>query len=324
MRLRDPCQESWCVMFTSVLFRSLGVVAIAFSCCLTAYAQAGVVTFGDLAYAPGFNYEHGAHLAGGFTSNGTTFDNTYFPPDPNFPQFGDFWSGFGYSSAQPDLNASPFANQYSAITGASHGSGDSIYGIANGYVDTTKTLFDDTPFDPSNVADLSQLPQFVLPSGANIVGAYITNSTYAYLSMLNGDGFAKKFGGDSGNDPDFLKLSAYGTDASGNVLKDGGNAKTATFYLANFTSSDNSKDFIVADWRFFDLSGLAGAKTIYFNVSSSDTGLFGMNSPGYFAIDDIEFDAASTAVPEPASIVMLALGGLGLAIAGRARRPRNA
>jgi hypothetical protein len=39
---------------------------------------------------------------------------------------------------------------------------------------------------------------------------YINNSTYAYNSMKLWDGFAKKFGGASGNDPDYFKLVIRG------------------------------------------------------------------------------------------------------------------
>jgi hypothetical protein len=37
-------------------------------------------------------------------------------------------------------------------------------------------------------------------------GVYVTNTTYAYNSMRDGDMFAKKFGGPTGNDPDWYKL----------------------------------------------------------------------------------------------------------------------
>jgi hypothetical protein len=36
-------------------------------------------------------------------------------------------------------------------------------------------------------------------AGRQVEGLYITNGTYPYLSMRDGDGFAKKFGGASGD-----------------------------------------------------------------------------------------------------------------------------
>ncbi|MDP2337269.1 MAG: DUF4465 domain-containing protein, partial [Bacteroidota bacterium] len=66
-------------------------------------------------------------------------------------------------------------------------------------------------------------------------GFYVTNSTYAYLSMKNGDPFAKKFGGPSGNDNDWLILTIEGFD-SGNKLT----GKVETF-LADFAFSFNTE-----------------------------------------------------------------------------------
>ena len=57
----------------------------------------------------------------------------------------------------------------------------------------------------------------------------VTNTTYAALSMLLGDSFAKKFGGDSGNDPDYFILRIEGLDASGQPV---GNVDVCTCGLS--------------------------------------------------------------------------------------------
>ena len=46
--------------------------------------------------------------------------------------------------------------------------------------------------------------------GTVIPGFYITNSAYAYTSMLNGDAYAKKFA-----QGDWFKLTITGLDADG-------------------------------------------------------------------------------------------------------------
>src|SRR5690606_14694167 len=125
--------------------------------------------------------------------------------------------------------------------------------------------------------------------------------TYAALTMRDGNQFAKKFGGDSGTDPDFLLLSAYGTDEFGNPLD-----AVAQFYLADVGIVHTGVN-IVDTWEWFDLSVLASARRIYFNLSSSDVGLFGINTPTYFAVDDIAF-ASIEAVPEPGSLALAVCG----------------
>ena len=196
------------------------------------------------------------------------------------------WDGFAYSNTT-DTTTPGFANQHSAYTGSGYGLGDDNYGVAFGYDDS---------LDPSDASQLQLFPYIELPAGASIGSAYITNTTYAAISMRDGDAFAKKFGGTSGNDEDWFMLSAYGTDASGTPL-----LGSVDFYLADYRFVDNGQDYIVDAWTLLDLSPLAGAKRVYFNSTSSDVGEFGMNTPGYFAIDNIEF----ATVPEPGTLALL-------------------
>ena len=137
----------------------------------------------------------------------------------------------------------------------------------------------------------------------SISGVYVTNTTWAALSMKDGDAFAKQFGGDSGNDEDWFKLTCKG------ITKDGTYTDVYDFYLADFRFSDNAQDYILEEWTWLDLSGLGDIVGLEFSLSSSDTGGYGMNTPAYFAIDDLN----GSPVPVPAAIWLLASGLLGLA-----------
>ena len=59
---------------------------------------------------------------------------------------------------------------------------------------------------------------------------------------------------------------------------------TKDYYLADLR--DEAKAYIINDWRYVDLSGLGKVKTIGFEMSSSDTGDWGMNTPAYFCFDN--------------------------------------
>jgi hypothetical protein len=116
--------------------------------------------------------------------------------------------------------------------------------------------------------------------------------------MRDGDQFAKKFGGDSGNDEDFFKLEIQGfrgTVATGSV----------DFFLADYRFANNSQDYLVDQWARVNLSSLGAVDSLKFALSSSDLGQFGMNTPAYFAMDRIAFSA----VPEPGSIALLGIAG---------------
>lgn len=105
--------------------------------------------------------------------------------------------------------------------------------------------------------------------------AYFTNATYAYLSMKNGDAYAKQF-----DATDWFKLTITGWI---------GNVKTGDveFYLAQ-------KGNIVKDWQLVNLESLGFVNKLTFELTSSDTGEYGMNTPAYFCMDGLSIVLKTT------------------------------
>jgi hypothetical protein len=173
--------------------------------------------------------------------------------------FGGYWD-YGFS----------YTNHYdSSTTGSTNQHGVRAY---KGMGNSTKYA----------VAQIGTRPPVVKINGSNagVSGFYVTNTTYAWKSMMKGDAFAKKFGGASGSDPDYFKLAIFGY-RNGSKLND-----SIIFYLADFRFSDNSKDYIVNTWEFVNTTGLGNVDSVSFYLRSSDNGQFGMNTPAFFAIDD--------------------------------------
>lgn len=264
--------------------------------------HASPITFEDLSFTSG-DFENGSNLTGTetiqndpwgpgtgsvvtrnstFTSGTTgttgTFHNTYSrkydSPDGTGLLEYDFWNGWAFSRVT-DNTTPGLANQFSARPGGGQG-GSQNYGIANGPVSLS----------------------FTTAQNFNGRGLFVSNATYTYFSMLDGDGFAKQF---SGEDEDWLLLTIQGQ-------QDSASTGTVEFYLADFRAEDSSEHFILADWSFVDLSSLGTVDTLSFSLSSSDTGAFGMNTPNYFAIDNIG------AIPEPGILAMVMIGGLLLSL----------
>ena len=132
--------------------------------------------------------------------------------------------------------------------------------------------------------------------GQPVNGFYATNNTYAYEIMENGDGFgfAKKFG-DSTNAPDWFKLTVKG------YLNGTQTTDTVDFYLADYRFADSTKDYIVKTWEWVDLLPLGEVDSLTFSLSSTDTGQFGMNTPGYFCMDDFKtFETSDVTDTRPA------------------------
>jgi len=116
-------------------------------------------------------------------------------------------------------------------------------------------------------------------------GFYVTNTTYAYKSMKLGDSFAKKFGGSTGNDPDFFKIVVKS-------YKSGTFQDSVSVFLANFTFTNNSQDFIVDTWQYVDLSALGQCDSLKFVMRSSDMSSGFINTPLFFALDNFSYEKA--------------------------------
>lgn len=193
-----------------------------------------------------------------FNQNGDDFTDTNATFQYDYDMIFMYWSGgFSYSNIN-DSTTSGYTNQYAskAFTG---------YNNSTNYA-------------------VSQNNSLIKLSGASlgrpVSGFYITNSTYAHNSMRDGDMFAKKFGGVTGNDPDWFKLTVrkyYG----GVMTND-----SVTFYLADFRFSNNNNDYILKNWQWLSLTSLGNVDSLVFKLSSSDVGAFGMNTPAYFCMDN--------------------------------------
>ena len=195
-------------------------------------------------YAP-IDYWNGKDGSGGFQIDSAFFSNSY-----NFAW--NSWSGFSYSRVTDNITEG-FTNQFSAIPGEGN-NGSSNYGIW--YLDGEIIFNEDE---------------------TRVNSVYVTNSTYAYYSMLNGDQFASQF-----DEGDSLTLTILAYDYMDQKLSD-----SIVFYLADFTSTDPTEHYIINDWQEIDLSSLGDVKKLEFYLTSSDVGVFGMNTPNYFALDDL-------------------------------------
>ncbi|HRS53517.1 MAG TPA: DUF4465 domain-containing protein [Bacteroidales bacterium] len=196
---------------------------------------------------------NGSDFSGGFNSGLAFFPNYY-------DTVWDYWEGFAISTMRDD-STQGLSNLYSAITG-------------NGYNSTTYA-----------VAYLPAVVKFNGFAKGNIpLGCYVTNSTYAYYTMLYGDLFSKKFGGPTGDDPDWFLLSIINY-YNGQIID------TVDFYLADYRFQNNMDDYIVNTWEWIDLSPLGPSDSLLFVLSSSDTSIWGMNTPAFFCIDNLTINA---------------------------------
>ncbi|MEY2830112.1 MAG: hypothetical protein RIQ33_1970 [Bacteroidota bacterium] len=198
---------------------------------------------------------------GSATPNGATFQsgNAIFLNKNG----GGFWNGCSYSNTT-DSSTSGFMNQYSAK--AAHG-----YNNSANYAVVSPDLFGNVP---------AKIKLAGIAAGKPVNGFYVTNSTFAYNSMRDGDQFAKKFGGATGNDADWFKVTIKKW-LGGVKLND-----SIEFYLADFRFSNNAQDYILKNWTWVNLTALGNVDSLELNLSSSDNSGGFMNTPAYLCIDN--------------------------------------
>jgi hypothetical protein len=251
--------------------RKLTLMSVAIAGVLTAKAQQ-VATFENLTLAPN-SYWDGSTTK--IKTDSVKTDTTFLSGDAVFPNTYNvkgykYWTeGWAYSN-KTDKTTAGFTNMYSAVTAGGYNSAN--YAIGK---------------------DGSILRLNANAKGGKVNGLYVTNGTYAALSMRDGDGpggLAKKFGDSSstnagthpGTYPDWFKLTIKGY--SNGSLK----TEAVDFYLADYRFADNSKDYIVTTWEWVDLTPLGNVDSLIFQLSSTDNNSFGMLTPGYFCIDDFK------------------------------------
>jgi len=216
---------------------------------------------------PPDSFWNGSDNSGNFIANQiATFPNSFVDWGGGMTS----WSGFAYSN-RLDTSIQSYTNQYSCFAGQQV-SGSQIFGISYNVSDwNTGQLI------PNIVSFSTVIQPFSI---------MVTNSTYAALTMKNGDAYSKKFGGDTGDDPDWFKLTIIG-------MLDSNVTGTVEFYLADYRFSDNAQDYIVKDWQSIDLTSLGNINKLAFTLSSSDTGTYGINTPTYFCFDNIVYSTSN-------------------------------
>ena len=203
-------------------------------------------------------FNNGSAGGGDFTIDYATFSN-------NYNMSWGSWTGFSVSN-MTDTITPGYGNQYSAFIG--EGADNSTnYGV------------------------FYEFGSITTDGSVKLNSFKITNMAYAAISMRDGDAYGKKFGdsldangiNDGTNGEDFFKVWVMAEDLVGSE-KD-----SVEFFLADFRFADSLQDYIVDSWETVDLSAITfDIQKLSFRMESSDNGAGWMNTPAYFAIDNID------------------------------------
>jgi len=182
------------------------------------------------------------------------------------------FTGFATSNVT-DATTPGFGNQFAALPG-SGADGSSNYLISFG--------------DGASVA-----------ASLLIDSIDITNTTFTGLAVL----------GDDGNIPPFISGPLADSDGFLNLIIEGNNPLASQQQIVvSLADFQNGADIFLEEWQTFDVSALQSNElTFSFEGSDFNTTFNSLNTPAYFALDNVTL-AAAAAVPEPTTMVVLGLG----------------
>lgn len=237
--------------------KTITKLAIALSIVTTLSTQAQTaVTFDTFTLSPNSYYQDNAGTD--FSNNGVTFQYDWHS------SFGYWLGGTAYTNVNDTVNGT-YTNLYGNITGSA--------------------------FSGTNYATAQSGAVISFSNNTTAVhGFYVTNTTYAWKVIKSGNAFSRAFGDTTGTNSvptipqgeykDWFKLSVLGY-RNGTQLTD-----TVHFYLADYRAAGTANDYIVKNWQYVNCIALGQVDSIKFEMTSSDVGSFGINTPTYFSMDN--------------------------------------
>lgn len=128
-------------------------------------------------------------------------------------------------------------------------------------------------------------------NGDVIRGFYITNNSYAYSSMMEGDYYSSKF---TTGDYFIVTIKGY----NGDTVTD-----SIAYYLADYRSTNEADHYCLNTWQWVDLRALGTVTSVGFSFSGSQNNSYGLVTPTYFAMDDFNGEREITDKPTLTSTV---------------------
>ena len=169
------------------------------------------------------------------------------------------YANFNYTNITDTSNLG-YLQDKAAITGV--GANNSTnYGVCYVNIDFMGPSPDVTI--PSGVALLGNA------AGKKVSGLYVTNTTYAYYYMQN---------------PAFINANHYFKLTVRGYLNGVKTTDSVDFMLADYRNNQNVN---INYWAWVDLIPLGNVDSLTFDLSSDDAGVFGINVPAYFAMDNL-------------------------------------
>lgn len=290
-------------------FKHFMLMAAVAGCSSSAQAADGIITL-DLSQAATtleFNAANGS-WTGTYDDDEATLDSQIYCMLHNSMSDWQTWWGFTASNSADNKPSTDYiTNQFSAMAkgGIALDAEGNIKLNAQGAPEVSAAM----PYVVGYYnAYMSRRPvDMVFSDGEahEAIGCYVNLTTWAYYTILFGDAMCRQF-----TEGDKFTLTIHGVHAD----------ETESKLDVDLASYTGGRLTAATGWTYVDLNPLGAVNELYFTMSSTDSGAYGMNTPGYFCLDKLQVKGASTSaasVSAPKSLVYDAAGNRVMAAAGQ-------
>ena len=195
-----------------------------------------------------------------FYTGSYAFNNSYTPA-------WDSWALWGYTNETSTQYAS-YKDQFHSVVGSGV-NGSANYGVA--YV--------------SSYSGINSLYITNAAQGDSIKGCYITNTAWVEDAILHGDGMSTVSGGFAqGDSLTIVAIGKNGIEETGRIY----------FYLADYRDENSANHYYLDSWQWLDLRPLGKVTEVVFEMTGSKRNSWGLTTPTYFCIDDINGERNET------------------------------
>ncbi|MCH5225114.1 MAG: DUF4465 domain-containing protein [Muribaculaceae bacterium] len=258
---------------------------------------------GPTTYGANLYYGYEDQIEEGYLAQ--IYGDTYaqFPVNYGYTYDADYNNVWGYSyfnggfavSNWHDMTDDAYMNQLSVYNSSSPSGGNFLVAFCSGTVsDITNATYSDFAGAPKVYITDAKGYYVANPGSEALVtgedndaffeSVYINNTTYVYKVMENGNAYASKL--DSENEGWFKVQFIAFDDADEPDAKPLGYTEA---YLANFKKGQaDDYEGLIDTWTKVDLSMLPECSVLVINFQGSDMGEYGLNTPGYCALDKFE------------------------------------
>lgn len=203
-----------------------------------------------------------------FSAGGMVLSQWNYRSNPEGQSGADWWYSYQNQCSVYNTNSVDGKNEGAGADGSN------TFAVINGYDDEAWSMF-------------KGAPEFSFSAGAEytVESIQICPPSYLYGIITKGNPY--------GNDPGltlaqsfgWFKILAYGFDAQGNPTNGG---QPVEKYICDYRQQTNPTIEISSVWQGWDLSALGRVNKVRFDFDGSDKGAYGLNTPAYMCLDNIQ------------------------------------